>query len=241
MATVLKKHGSKIFLVLLLLAGLAIYLWVPSVHALLHRAASMFSTGDFTVLEQFVASYGPYAAAVSFLLMLFQSLAAPLPAFLLDFANCALFGFWKGFLLTWVSSLAAAAMCFYIGRILGRDAVLKLAGKPGISGLEDFFARHGRASILIARLLPFISFDYVSYFAGLTAVPFWEFLLATAVGELPATLLYSYVGSSLTGGAKVLVNALFILFAVTGIVFVARAVYQERHSSEDSSESSPEA
>ena len=52
-----------------------------------------------------------------------------------------------------------------------------------------------------ARLLPFISFDIVSYAAGLTSMGVWPFLLATAIGELPATVVYCYVGGMLTGGA----------------------------------------
>ncbi|MBQ8062486.1 MAG: TVP38/TMEM64 family protein [Clostridia bacterium] len=215
-------------LLALILTGTLVAVFVPPVRDWLRHVASLFSTGDFEMLETFVASYGGYAAVISFFLMIFQALAAPLPAFLLDFANCALFGFFKGFLLTWISSLAAATLCFYIGRILGREVVEKFASRSGIAAIEDFFTRHGRSSVLVARLLPFISFDYVSYFAGLTPIGYWEFLVATAVGELPATLLYSYVGSSLTGGAKVLTNALLVLFGVSGIVLIARQVVKER-------------
>ena len=67
------------------------YLFIPSVKALCGQIAAMFATGDFTVVREFVASYGSYAAAVSFALMIFQSVAAPLPAFLITFANANLF------------------------------------------------------------------------------------------------------------------------------------------------------
>lgn len=60
----------------------------------------MFASGDFTVVRKFVESYGAYAVAVSFLLMILQSIAAPLPAFLLTFANANLFGWWKGAILS---------------------------------------------------------------------------------------------------------------------------------------------
>lgn len=70
--------------------------------------------------------------------------------------------------------------------------------------------------MLIARLLPFVSFDFVSYFAGLTSMSFKGFMIATGIGQLPATIVYSYVGGMLTGGAKMLVTALFILFAARG-------------------------
>lgn len=84
-------------------------------------------------------------------------------------------------------------------------------------------------SILIARLLPFISFDIVSYAAGLTSISFLEFIVATGLGQLPATIIYSYVGGMLTGGAKLLVTGLFILFGVSGIIFLIRQVYIEKN------------
>ena len=40
-----------------------------------------------TKVEEFMASYGTYAAMVSFLLMVLQSLAAPIPAFLIKPEN----------------------------------------------------------------------------------------------------------------------------------------------------------
>lgn len=222
------KWLSKIILVIVIVACVVCYFCVPSIHNGFQKIASMFATGDFTVLRDFVASYGIYAAAVSFLLMILQSIAAPLPAFLLTFANANLFGWWKGAILSWSSAMAGAAVCFFIARILGRDVVEKLNGKNGVRQMEEFFERHGRLCILIARLLPFISFDIVSYVAGLTSMSFWGFFVATGIGQLPATIVYSYVGGMLTGGAKLLVNALLIIFALSGLIVLLRQLYTER-------------
>lgn len=79
-----------------MVAAIAVYMAVPSVHQGMNRVFAMFATGDFTVLRDFVASYGAYAAALSFLLMILQSIIAPLPAFLITFANANLFGWWNG-------------------------------------------------------------------------------------------------------------------------------------------------
>lgn len=84
--------------------------------------------------------------------------------------------------------------------------------------------------MLIARLLPFVSFDFVSYFAGLTSMSFRGFMIATGIGQLPATIVYSYVGGMLTGGAKMLVTALFILFALAALAVLARQLYREHAS-----------
>lgn len=214
--------------VLLLLVCTALSLGIPAVRGSLSHIVNIFTSGDFTVVSDFVASYGPYAMAISFLLMILQSVAAPLPAFLVTFANANLFGWWQGAILSWTSAMAGAALCFVIARILGRDVVERLASRAGLKQLDVFFEQYGKQSVLIARLLPFISFDIVSYAAGLTAMGFWSFFVATGLGQLPATLIYSYVGGMLTGGAQLFVTGLLLLFALSVLVALLRRIYTRR-------------
>lgn len=228
-----KNWIGKVIIMLLFAAAILAYIWIPSVHDLYNEIARMFTSGDFTVVRNFVESYGMYAAAVSFALMILQSVAAPLPAFLLTFANASLFGWWQGAILSWSSAMAGAAVCFFIARILGRDAVEKITSKAGLKQIDVFFEKHGRLSILIARLLPFISFDIVSYAAGLTSMSFWSFFVATGIGQLPATIIYSYVGGMLTGGAQMLVTALMILFALSALIVLIRQLYAERQTKKE--------
>ena len=224
---------DRILLFLGVIAVVALYFLYAPFRAFLKEVFRVFATGDFQKLKDFVASYGPYAAAISFLLMVLQSVVAPLPAFLITFANAALFGFWKGALLSWSSAMVGAALCFFIARSLGREAVEKLTSKGALKNIDDFFKRHGKQSILIARLLPFISFDIVSYAAGLSSVSFLGFWVATGLGQLPATLVYSYVGGFLTGGAKLLVTGLLILFALSFLIGLGKQVYTERQKSKE--------
>ena len=221
---------KKGILIIVLLVCIAAYLWVPGIHKTMNRIFKMFASGDFTVVRDFVASYGVYAALMSFLLMIFQSIAAPLPAFLITFANASLFGWWKGAILSWSSAMAGAAICFYIAKILGRDVAEKLTSKTGLEQIDTFFERYGKNTILICRLLPFVSFDIVSYAAGLTSMSFVSFFVATGIGQLPATIVYSYVGGMLTGGAKLLVTALLILFSLSALIFMLRKIYMDRQS-----------
>ena len=224
---------DRILLFLGVIAVVALYFLYAPFRAFLKEVFRVFATGDFQKLKDFVASYGPYAAAISFLLMVLQSVVAPLPAFLITFANAALFGFWKGALLSWSSAMVGAALCFFIARSLGREAVEKLTSKGALKNIDDFFKRHGKQSILIARLLPFISFDIVSYAAGLSSVSFLGFWVATGLGQLPATLVYSYVGGFLTGGAKLLVTGLLILFALAFLIGLGKQIYTERQKNKE--------
>ena len=228
-----KSWAGKAVIAAAAAAALAIYYFVPSVNRTMNTVLAAFASGDFTVVREFVESYGAYAAVVSFLLMILQSIAAPLPAFLLTFANANLFGWWKGAILSWSSAMAGAAVCFFIARILGRDAAEKLTSRAGLKQIDDFFERHGRMSVLIARLLPFVSFDIVSYAAGLTSMSFGSFFIATGIGQLPATVIYSYVGSMLTGGAKLFVTGLLLLFAISALIVLFRQLYNEKRKKEE--------
>ena len=90
-----KNWLGKVILLIVVIAAVAVYFLVPGVNKMMNKVFAMFASGDFTVVRDFVASYGAYAAVISFLLMIFQSIAAPLPAFLLTFANANLFGWWQ--------------------------------------------------------------------------------------------------------------------------------------------------
>lgn len=65
-----------------------------------------------------------------------------------------------------------------------------------------------------------VSFDAISYAAGLTRMKFWRFLLATSLGLAPACFVHAYVGDRAPG-------TLDILLAAFGI-FVAGAVVRRR-------------
>lgn len=132
--------------------------------------------------------------------------------------------------------MLGAVLCFFVARILGRDVVEKLTSRAGLQQIDTFFDKYGKHSILIARLLPFISFDIVSYAAGLTSMRFWAFFIATGIGQLPATIIYSYVGGMLTGGAQLFVMALLILFALSVLAVLLRQIYMSRQKKLDVSD-----
>jgi len=214
----------------LLLSGIVLIALIvlPSSRALFLGWIALFQGLDLEVIKAYILSFGVWAPLISFALMVFQSVMAPLPAFLITFANAALFGWLWGAALSWTSAMAGAILCFYIARLLGREVVEKLTSKMALESVDAFFEKHGVYAILIARLLPFISFDVVSYAAGLTSMRLGSFVIATGIGQLPATLVYSYAGEMLTGGARTFVYGLLILFSVTILVYLIKRVYRGR-------------
>ena len=134
----------RITLIILLFAVLLAWALLPGVHEFINRSVAAFAAVDQQGIERFIQSYGALAAVVSFLLMILQAIAAPLPAFLITFANASLFGAFWGGLLSWTSSMAGAALCFFIARVMGREVVEKLTGKTVLDSMDGFFTRYGK-------------------------------------------------------------------------------------------------
>lgn len=215
-----ERKRTLIVSAVLLAAAASVYSFVPSFRASVDSAVAIIASGDISAVRDYLLGFGVWAPVVSALLMVLQSIAAPLPAFVITFSNGMLFGWAWGALLSWSSAMAGAALCFWISRAFGRPVVEKLVGGSTALGVSDlFFNRYGDRAVLIARLLPFVSFDIVSYGAGLTSMRFWPFFWATGLGQLPATLVYSYLGQNLTGSVRVL----FIVFVITTAIFVGAA------------------
>ena len=216
------------FKLLLIIVPILLYFFVPSFKNGVNEAADTLSKVNVEAAKEYILSFGIWAPVVSFLLMVLQSLAAPLPAFIITFANAGLFGWVKGAILSWSSAMAGAALCYAIARIYGRSVVEKFTTRAALREVDVFFERYGKWAVLIARLLPFVSFDVVSYAAGLTSMGFWEFFWATGLGQLPATIVYSYVGDMLVGSVKTFVFGLLIVFALSAFAFMLKQIWKDR-------------
>lgn len=204
--------------------GLA-YLLSEGVRSEVGRAAGILWSGDVPALRDYVLSFGAWAPVVSALLMVLQGLAAPLPAFLITFANGLTFGTWWGGVLSLGSATLAAIVAFWLSRTLGRGPVEALVGRSSLGAADRWFAHYGAYAVLVARLVPILSFDVISYAAGLTRMRFSGFVLATVVGAAPATFVYSYLGQR----APQYVEALLVAFGlVVAGALVAAAIGRRR-------------
>ena len=77
--------------------------------------------------------------------------------------------------------------------------------------VAECFDGHG----FVSRLIPFLSFDMVSYGVGLTSITTWRFALVTVAGLIPASFLLAHFGGELTSSS--LDYALLILLLLGGI------------------------
>lgn len=210
--------------VALLAVLLVFYLVSDPFRAEVNRAVGVLGSGDTGALRDYILSYGAWAPVVSAGLMILQALAAFLPSFLLGLANGLAFGAFWGGMLSLVSAALAAAISFGIARAAGRAPVEALVGRNSLGSADRWFERHGAYAVLVARLIPFVSFDAISYAAGLTRMGFWRFLGATTIGMAPATFIYSYLGER----APQYTSVFLVFFGVFVAAAIVVAVFRRR-------------
>jgi uncharacterized membrane protein YdjX (TVP38/TMEM64 family) len=117
-------------------------------------------------------------------------------------ANAMAFGMFYGCALSCVSALAAAFTAFYLSRWCGRPCLERCLRLRSLGTLDTLIERYGVWAVLVARLFPVISFDLISFAAGLTAMPAAGFGLATLVGMLPAAIAFSLLGDSMASANR---------------------------------------
>lgn len=123
----------------------------------------------------------------------------PLPSAPIALVSGALYGHTFGTLYVVLGALSGALLAFMISRKLGYDYInRKLHQKipEKIIGSQNTLMM----IVFFTRLAPFISFDVISYAAGLTKLTVGRFIIATLMGIIPISFILAHLGSEVKDG-----------------------------------------
>ena len=175
-------------------------------------------------IKAWIARAGLWGPVLVVALMAAAIVASPLPSAPIAVAAGAAYGHTFGTALVATGAELGAVAAFLIARVLGREALRNRFGDRvdiGLLGSQNALM----LTVFVTRLLPFVSFDLVSYAAGLTALRPWRFALATLAGILPASFVLAHLGSAISGpdamGAALAVLALGLITGAP-LIWVAR-------------------
>jgi uncharacterized membrane protein YdjX (TVP38/TMEM64 family) len=136
-----------------------------------------------------------------------------LPGSSLTLAGGAVFGFGLGSLLNWIGATIGAAGAYALARGLGRDALRALLGRRA-AALDRLLDEHGFLAMLRLRLIPLVPFNALNFGAGFAGVRASDYLIATAVGIVPGTLVYTYFADALLSGAAAAERQAYVRLAI---------------------------
>jgi uncharacterized membrane protein YdjX (TVP38/TMEM64 family) len=180
-----------------LMMGIVIVGLLIATYWLLAKTGVLDVLLDGNALRQHVAELGPFGPLVVIGLMTTAIVVNPIPSAPIALAAGAAYGHTWGTVYVLVGAETGALIAFGIARLLGCEIFPKLCNAR--ESLRLLGSQNTLMAIVFAsRLMPFISFDLVSYAAGLTALSTWRFALATFAGILPASFLLAHFGAEMT-------------------------------------------
>lgn len=161
--------------------------------------AELSSHFDRDEIGLLVANAGIAGPILIIVLMIIAVIASPLPSAPIALAAGAAYGHYVGTIYVAIGAELGAIIAFLIARFLGRKTVSRWLGDAADHGLLG--SQNALTMIVFtSRLLPFVSFDVMSYAAGLSNLQIWRFSLATFAGIIPASFVLAHFGGEALSG-----------------------------------------
>jgi uncharacterized membrane protein YdjX (TVP38/TMEM64 family) len=170
----------------------------------------------------FTAELGFYGYFVLVGYIVFSDIFAPLPSSLGFLTGVTIYGIKTAVILLYISSLLSASANFYISRRFGRSWVTRFAGKRAMKEIDQFTALEGTKALLVGRVLGFGVFEFVSYAAGLTNIPFRTYFIitagASAITSFFIYFIYRDINFQSVSGVMVWLGSLLLAGLVFGLL-----------------------
>lgn len=216
-----------------LIAGAAAVLLLALLYWALSDAGMLPSIADERQLKAQVDAWGAWGPLLLILLMTAAIVMSPIPSGPIALVAGAAYGPLLGTIYTVVGAEAGAVIAFWISRCLGYETLRcwptarrfleKLGDKRSQTRLM--------AAVFLSRLVPFISFDAVSYVAGLTPLTFWRFAIATLAGVVPVSFALAYFGDQMIAAdSERIVLFVLLIGGITVAPFAVKMLLKWRRS-----------
>lgn len=139
-----------------------------------------------------LGAWGPVVFALGYII----AVVALVPAAPLTIAAGLMFGLWA-LPLVIVAATVGATLAFLVARYLVRDAVHDyLSRSKRLHAIDQAIEDDGWKIVALLRLSPVVPFNLQNYLFGATAIRLKPYVLASFVGIMPGTLLYTYLGAA---------------------------------------------
>lgn len=168
----------------------------------IHRYLTLQSIAENRAALQSFTAQNWLLALLVFMAVYIVAVALSFPgASVLTILGGLLFGWIVAGLAAVVSATLGAVFIFLVVRTALSGAMVRKAG-PLLGRISAGFARNAFSYLLFLRLVPLFPFWLVNIAAGVANIRLRSFVSATAIGIVPATFTFAYLGQGLDGVLK---------------------------------------
>ena len=204
--------------------------------ARLSGLADYLSLENLGRLRDYINSFG-VAAPVVFILGYALATVAFLPGTPFTLLGGLVFGPVLGAVYATVGATIGATLAFLVARYAARGVVVSWVSRDErLQRIDDGVERQGWRMLVITRLVPLFPFNLQNYAYGLTKIGLPTYTLVTAICIIPAVVVYTFAGGSLTTAGENLTRT-FVYLGIAAVVFVLLSLIPgliRRRSSEPS-------
>lgn len=154
-------------------------------------------SNNYLFIENYIDSHY-FSACLIFILVYILAVIVVMPgAWLLTFSGGFFFGWIIGSFLTIIGATIGACILFILSKsILGKYLNQKIKNKKGmLANFEKNINDNAFNYLLFMRLMPLFPFVFVNIAPSLLGIGFFVFFITTFLGIIPATIIYSLLGS----------------------------------------------
>ena len=178
------------------LAGVAVLALIVLLVQPLRDGVSEAVSGDTGALREDLRELGFGGALIVYALALVHAFVW-YPAEILDVAAGYVYDYWVALPLVMSAWIMNAFVAYWIGRYAARPLLFRAFRRERFERYERVILRGGVTLLLAMRLVPIVPFSLFSYVAGSARVRPWTFFWTTAIGYIPITAVFIYLGSRL--------------------------------------------
>lgn len=151
-------------------------------------------------------------------------IAAPLSSLPLQIAAGAIFDIPQATVYTLLGALIGGSINYWLARSLGRNVVIGIVGRDGMTRVEDLTVRIGGwRTLLVARVFLSPMYDFISYAAGFLGVPYPHYVAVSLFGGIIPSALWAAFGAGLAGDRR---HLLIASYALAALYLAALVVYR---------------
>lgn len=136
--------------------------------------------------------WGPFTLGILFILQVFLAF---IPGQALMVACGYLYGFWGGFLLSWLSLVLGGELAYWLARRFGRPFAERWIAPDILSRWDKAARGQGIGFFSLMLVMPLVPNDAMCYVAGLGTISHRRFTAANLLGRGMACVLTSAAGA----------------------------------------------
>ena len=190
---VMKKETKikilKICIVILIIVAIFLAIYLP-----LKLTGTLDKIDSAEKLKEIILQSGGYGYVIFFLIQFVQVSFLPIPAMVTTVAGTLVFGPWITSLISIVAVILASLFSFFLGKKLGRRAVVWIAGEKETKKWEEKLAR-GKYVFFLMMLFPLFPDDILCLVVGATGMSYKFFLITNIITRPIGIITTCFLGS----------------------------------------------